>query len=53
MNTADSEIVHAVLEGAGLVQTEVAEEAHVILINTCAVSESVGPLLSSFPVLGK
>ncbi len=37
MNESDSEIVHAVLEGAGLVAAKAPEDASVILINTCAV----------------
>ncbi len=37
MNESDSEIVHAVLEGAGLVAASSPEDASVILINTCAV----------------
>ena len=38
MNVSDTEIVHAVLEGAGLVAAASPEEANVILVNTCAVN---------------
>ena len=37
MNVSDTEIVHAVLEGAGLVAASSLEDASVVLVNTCAV----------------
>ena len=39
MNVSDTEIVHAVLEGAGLVAASSPEEANIILVNTCAVMQ--------------
>ena len=40
MNTADSEIVKAVLIGAGLVDSPDEHSADVVLINTCAIREN-------------
>ena len=39
MNVADSDLIGSVLAGAGYAPTEVAAEADVIVINTCAVRE--------------
>ncbi len=40
MNVGDSEIVLAVMQGEGYVHTERAEEADVILINTCSIRDN-------------
>ena len=40
MNTADTEIVHAVLEGGGMTRTLDIQAADVILVNTCAIREN-------------
>ena len=40
MNTADSEIVTAVLTGAGLVAAADEKSADVVLLNTCAIREN-------------
>ena len=39
MNVADSEIVETVLDAAGYQMANDAEEADVLLINTCAIRE--------------
>jgi tRNA-2-methylthio-N6-dimethylallyladenosine synthase len=39
MNVADSDLIGSVLAEAGYASTEVAEEADVLLVNTCAVRE--------------
>ena len=39
MNVADSDLIGSVLAGAGYATTERADEADVILVNTCAVRE--------------
>ncbi len=39
MNVADSEIVGAVLQGAGYASTDAIDDADVILLNTCAIRE--------------
>ena len=39
MNLADSEVIRAVLEGAGYRPAEQPEDADVILLNTCAIRE--------------
>ena len=39
MNKADSDLVANYLEGAGLRQTEIAEEADFVLLNSCVVRE--------------
>ena len=39
MNVADSEIVETVLDSAGFTQSEDAESADVLLLNTCAIRE--------------
>lgn len=39
MNVADSELVHSILGGAGLVQTKAIDEADVMLVNTCAIRD--------------
>lgn len=49
MNVSDTEIVHAVLEGAGLVAAASPEEANVILVNTCAVNIQPGAECSLSP----
>jgi tRNA-2-methylthio-N6-dimethylallyladenosine synthase len=40
MNAADSEVVAAILEGAGYARTTDQREADVILVNTCSVREN-------------
>jgi tRNA-2-methylthio-N6-dimethylallyladenosine synthase len=40
MNVADSEIVHSILQTAGLVKCEDLESADLILANTCAIREN-------------
>lgn len=39
MNTADSEIVSAILQGCGMEQTTELNEAELVLLNTCAIRE--------------
>jgi len=39
MNVADSDLIGSVLAGAGYATTEAADQADVILVNTCAVRE--------------
>lgn len=39
MNTADSEIVSAILQGCGMEQTENLNQAELVLLNTCAIRE--------------
>src|SRR5512143_4255394 len=39
MNVADSDLIQSVLAGAGYATTERADDADVILVNTCAVRE--------------
>ncbi len=39
MNVADSQLIGSILSRAGFAQTESAEEADVILLNTCAIRE--------------
>ncbi len=39
MNSNDSEVVLSVLRDAGFARTDAAEEAHVLLLNTCAIRE--------------
>ena len=48
MNVSDTEIVHAVLEGAGLVAAASPEEANVVLVNTCAVRSRLSVLHFKF-----
>jgi hypothetical protein len=50
MNASDSEIVHAVLEGAGMSAAATADQADVVLINTCAVYYVLGYFDSLFSV---
>ena len=40
MNVADTEVVHAVLQGANYTQTSTLAEADVVLLNTCAIREN-------------
>ncbi len=40
MNVHDSEQIRAYLESFGLIETEVLEEANVIVLNTCAIREN-------------
>lgn len=40
MNISDSEIVHSVLAESGMSQTDVMEDANVILVNTCAIRDN-------------
>jgi tRNA-2-methylthio-N6-dimethylallyladenosine synthase len=39
MNTADSELMHGILAESGYVATDSAEDADVILVNTCAIRD--------------
>jgi tRNA-2-methylthio-N6-dimethylallyladenosine synthase len=39
MNTADSELMHGILAESGYVATDRAEDADVILVNTCAIRD--------------
>ncbi len=39
MNVADSQLIGSILSRAGFAQTESAEEADIILLNTCAIRE--------------
>ena len=39
MNVSDSEIVHSILENAGLERTFSAEDANILLLNTCSIRE--------------
>ena len=39
MNVADSEIVGAVLQGAGYSKADTIDDADVIMLNTCAIRE--------------
>ena len=49
MNVSDSEIVQAVLEGAGMKQAPSADEADLVLINTCAVRENAESKVATPP----
>lgn len=49
MNTADSEIVHSILQGASLTRTDDVATAGVILINTCAIREHAEQKAWVFP----
>ena len=40
MNSADSEIVAAILEGAGMQYSSSIENANLVLLNTCAIREN-------------
>jgi MiaB/RimO family radical SAM methylthiotransferase len=40
MNESDTEIVHSILRGAGLKQTDQLEQAEVLLVNTCAIRDN-------------
>ena len=40
MNVADTEVVQAVLRGAGYTHAESASDADVVLLNTCAIREN-------------
>ena len=39
MNVSDTEVVRSVLLGAGYAETDAAEEADVLLVNTCAIRD--------------
>ena len=40
MNSADSEIVASILEGAGMSFTDQVNDANLVLLNTCAIREN-------------
>lgn len=40
MNESDTEIVNSILRGAGYLHTPNVSDAHIVLLNTCAIREN-------------